>query len=206
MSLFVAAWPGPVANGRLAAALGPELATWGTLLAPAGPGGPRVLVRVEGAARWHVTLAFLGEEPDAEAIGARLASAGLRPATALIDGASRWFGGGVLVLPVGGLAGLAAGVGRALRSERSDPTRPFVGHLTVARRRGRLPAGESPAVRAVGRPLAGRPAGVAFAVRSVALVRSEPGPTGRRYRTLATIPLGADASAGDPPPVEASGA
>lgn len=201
MSLFVAAWPGPEATGRLAAALGPELTTRRILRAPAVADGPRVVVRTEGATRWHVTLAFLGEEPDAGAVSERLAASRLGPARAVIDGASTWFAGGVLVLPVSGLDRLAGEVRRALAGALPASTRPFVGHLTLARRRGRPRAedgptqsvsGGSPADRAAtDRPLAGRSVVAAFAVETVAVVQSLPGSDGRDYATLATISLGA---------------
>jgi len=200
VSLFVAAWPGSEATGRLAAALGPELTTRRLLRAPAVADGPSVVVRTEGATRWHVTLAFLGEEPDADAVGARLSASRLGPARAVIDGASTWFAGGVLVLPVSGLDRLAGEVRRALAGALPDSTRPFIGHLTLARRRGRPRAEESLAQSVSGgspvdrpptdQPLAGRTVVADFVVQTVAVVRSLPGSDGRDYATLLTIPLG----------------
>ena len=166
MRLFVAAMPDGSTVDRLREACG---------------GWPRPKVaglRWTGPDQWHVTLRFLGSIDPGEAaaaldgLGWAAAEARLGPATALL-------GRGVLMVPVGGVDGLAGAVAAAtvdLGDLLED--RPFTGHLTLARSRGRVPAGWE------GRPVAG-----AFPVAEVCLVRSETLPEGARYEVLGRWPL-----------------
>jgi 2'-5' RNA ligase len=141
--------------------------------------------------QWHVTLRFLGEveapEPVIEALG-RVPEA-LADATAPVDvratlgPRSAWFDGRqVLQVPVTGLDALARAVAEATAAW-GDPAkdRPFRGHLTLARVRGRArgPAGVA------GAPLAG-----AWRVDAFGLFTSVLGGGGSRYETLATVSLG----------------
>ena len=164
--LFVAALPDGSTVDRLREACG---------------GWPRPKVaglRWTGPDQWHVTLRFLGSIDPGEAaaaldgLGWAAAEARLGPATALL-------GRGVLMVPVGGLDGLAGAVAAAtvdLGGLRED--RPFTGHLTLARSRGRVPAGWE------GRPVVG-----AFPVAEVCLVGSETLSEGARYEVLGRWPL-----------------
>ena len=166
MRLFVAALPDGSTVDRLREACG---------------GWPRPKVaglRWTGPDQRHVTLRFLGSIDPGEAaaaldgLGWAAAEARLGPATALR-------GRGVLMVPVGGLDGLAGAVAAAtveLGGFLED--RPFTGHLTLARSRGRVPAGWE------GRPVAG-----VFPVAEVCLVRSETLPEGARYEVLGRWPL-----------------
>ena len=166
MRLFVAAMPDGSTVDRLREACG----GWPR---PKGAG-----LRWTGPDQWHVTLRFLGSIDPGEAaaaldgLGWAAAEARLGPATALL-------GRGVLMVPVDGVDGLAGAVAAAtgdLGGLRED--RPFTGHLTLARARGRVPAGWA------GRPVAG-----ALPVAEVCLVRSETLSKGARYEVLGRWPL-----------------
>jgi len=138
---------------------------------------------------WHVTLRFLGGvTPDAVAPVAA-ALEGLRslsPVVAELGPVTRRLGRSVLVLPVAGLDGVAAAVDRALAGVGiGREERPFTGHLTLARSRGRasLPGG-----------LSGTPLAASWPVDEVTLVESTlQGARGSRYSVLERVPLvGAD--------------
>jgi RNA 2',3'-cyclic 3'-phosphodiesterase len=134
---------------------------------------------------WHVTLRFLGGvAPDdvpavAAALGALRSQA---PAVAELGPVTRRLGRSVLVLPVAGLDEVAAAVDAALAAAAvGREERPFRGHLTVARARGRvsLPRGLS------GTPLAGR-----WVVDEVTLVESVlHGVRGSDYVVRERVPL-----------------
>ena len=95
-----------------------------------------------------------------------------------------WFTGvRVLQLPAHGLDELAGAVRDATRPVVADDERPFNGHLTLARVKGRLGA-------AAQAELAGIPFEAHFAVAHVDLVASEASPQGHVYTTVARAPLG----------------
>jgi 2'-5' RNA ligase len=134
---------------------------------------------------WHVTLRFLGGVAQDDVPSVAGALAGVRavaPVVAELGPATRRLGRSVLVAPVAGLEGVAAAVDEALAAVGIPPEeRPFRGHLTVARARGRapLPGGLS------GAPLAAR-----WAVGEVTLVESTlRGARGSRYSVLERVPL-----------------
>ncbi len=165
---------------RLFVAAMPDGATVNCLRETCG-GWPRPKVaglRWTGPDQWHVTLRFLGSVDPGEAAAAldglwsAVAEVRLGPATALL-------GQGVLMVPVGGVDGLAGAVAAATVDLGGLPEDlPFTGHLTLARSRGRVPASW------VGRPLIG-----VFPVAEVCLVRSETLPEGARYEVLGRWPL-----------------
>jgi 2'-5' RNA ligase len=142
---------------------------------------------------WHLTLAFLGET----GVGGRLrvqialqtVARSARPCAIAIDGRLGRFGDRVLwaavASPDGRLTTLARSVNEALRGigVRSDD-RPFRAHLTLARggRGQRVPR------RPVRLDGPGLPVG--WTASTVALMASQLGPDGSRYRTVATWPLG----------------
>ncbi|MCC5952583.1 MAG: RNA 2',3'-cyclic phosphodiesterase [Acidimicrobiia bacterium] len=166
MRLFVAAWPPPDVLDEVEALEPPE-----------EPG-----VRWTTRAQWHVTLRFLGrcEPEDATAALEVLADhPGAVSTEARMGPEVSRLGRSVICLPVAGLDALAAAVRDVTASvgEPPDP-RPFTGHLTLARLRGRVACG-----------LAGRPFQAAFQVREVALVASDLHPDGARYATLRTWTL-----------------
>lgn len=138
--------------------------------------------------QWHVTLAFMGDvaETDVEAMKAALvqAAAGVAcPPVALLGPASVRFAPGVLGVPVTGLEGAARAVRDALApfSAVAPDARPFRGHLTLARARGR---------RSLPRGVEGAPLRCHWTARELCLVQASLHPTGASYTTLAraTIP------------------
>lgn len=141
-------------------------------------------LRVDGGLRrvpaeqLHVTLQFLGEIEDPGAVIAGLGGAALPGATAVAGPAVTRLGRAVLCVPVGGLDDLAAAVVGATGHPPED--RPFHGHVTLARARGRR--GVVPAA-AAGEPVERR-----WPVAEVVLVRSHLGDRGPRYETLASFP------------------
>lgn len=169
MRLFIAVWPSPAVLGRLAA-----------LDRPAHPA-----LRWTDAAAWHVTLRFLGELDDAgaTAVTAAVRAVGLRsaPCDAVTGPATIRLNRSILAVPVAGLDELAAAVTDVTRGLGEPPgERPFAGHITLARGRGRRPMPAS---------LAGRPVAATWQVRELTVERSHLGPDGPRYETIAAVAL-----------------
>jgi len=151
--------------------------------------------------QWHVTLRFLGEVPDpgpvaqaADAVPGALAGSP-PPLEAVLGPVTAWFPGRhVLQAPVRGLDPLADALASALadaglpedvegRGEGAPPMverRPFVGHLTLARMRGRRPGPTR---------LAGVPLQAAWPVTSISVMASTLGAGGARYDTLSVVTL-----------------
>jgi RNA 2',3'-cyclic 3'-phosphodiesterase len=149
-------------------------------------------LRVVRAAQWHITLRFLGEVVDdlvPSVIDAITEAAGsvAEPVRCQIGPGTTWFSGDrVLQLPVAGLDEAAATVRAATLPVVPDPgsgDAPFSGHLTIARSKNRRMAG--PARDA----LAGIPFSATFDVDRFELVASETSAEGRRYATVARVPL-----------------
>lgn len=145
-------------------------------------------VRWTAPEQWHVTLAFLGNVPLSriDEVGAATVAATARaaaPPEAHLGPSTQRLGRSVLCVPVAGLDALALPVRRALGELCfvAGLGGPFVGHLTLARSRGR---------RVVPASLAGAPVEARWQVHEVDLVRSELGPSAARYTTLvrATVP------------------
>lgn len=96
-------------------------------------------VRTTDPARWHVTIAFLGEQPDPDRLVSPLAqvAAGCRPFSLHLRGEGgfgdvRWAGVGG---EVAALHGLAAQVAHACRDAGVElEQRPYRPHVTVAHR------------------------------------------------------------------------
>ena len=169
MRLFVAVWPPEWVLDAVAALPRPEV------------GG----VRWTGRGQWHVTLRFLGtvDEPGPVAAALGEGLAGVAPAVAVLGPEVAPLGRHVLMAPVAGLDEVAAAVVTSTASLGSHPpeSRPFTGHLTLARSKG-------PSVRALA--LAGEPLAGSWPVTEVCLVRSHLERGGARYETLAGVPLG----------------
>jgi RNA 2',3'-cyclic 3'-phosphodiesterase len=137
---------------------------------------------------WHVTLAFAGEVRDpairdwtaaVRAGAARLTA----PLEAVLGPATTTLGRAVLCVPVHGLDDAAAAVREeaAARNLSFDP-KPFTGHLTLARargRRGRVPKG-----------LEGQAMVARWPVVELNLVASRTTDEGARYETLTTVGAG----------------
>jgi RNA 2',3'-cyclic 3'-phosphodiesterase len=148
--LFVAVWPPPAVVSLLDSLDRPH----------------RKEVRWTTPDQWHVTLRFLGEaDPDEVATALRPALAGLGARDVVLGPVTRRLSSSVLVVPVSGLDDVAAAL-------PFPEDKPFRGHLTIARSRGRtsIPAA-----------LAGAPASAGWRVDSVSLVRSTLSPKGARY-------------------------
>ena len=165
MRLFVAVCPpGPVLD--LVAALD----------RPALPG-----VRWTTRDQWHVTLRFLGAVPDEllpAAVAGLDAAAGevAGPAPVGLGPATRCFGRHVLHVPVSGLDELAAATVRATADVGEPPeSRPFAGHLTLARSRPR---------GADLRRIAGVTLAASWTVTELLLVRSHLHSAGARYEVV----------------------
>jgi 2'-5' RNA ligase len=170
--MFVAVWPDDLTVRRLSAlALGSV------------PG-----LRAVPPGQWHITLRFLGEVDDdrlpvlVDALG-RATTEVPGPIRCALGPGTAWFSGDrVLQIPVTGLDDVAGMVRRAtVPIVPSTSEANFVGHLTVARMRGRRP---DPSTRA---GVAGIAFMAEFAVRRLLLVASALSPEGPRYSTLARL-------------------
>lgn len=157
--LFVAAWPDDATVAALSSL----------------PRADERGVRWTRAEQWHVTLRFLGSSNSSEVVE-RLTSAPLPPADALLGPTIGWLGP-QLVVPVTGVDALAEAVTRATGDIGEPPRSRFRGHLTLARTRGNA----TPS-------LLGHPFEAVFAIREVAVVRSDLTADGARYETVATVP------------------
>jgi 2'-5' RNA ligase len=139
--------------------------------------------------QWHVTLRFLGEVDAPAAVGDALravpevlAAAGVAEVRAVLGPALAWFPGRqVLQVPVTGLDALAGAVVQSTASWGGPADdRPYSGHLTMARVRGRA---RGPTA------LAGASLTAAWQVGALELMSSVPGRRGSRYETLASVAL-----------------
>lgn len=145
------------------------------------------LPRDAGAVRWtrranlHVTLRFLGEADEDEALAALDAVRHDRVIAALGPEVTM-LGRGVVIAPVEGLDTLAAAVvERTARiGELPDP-RGFRGHLTLGRVRGEAPI-----------PLIGHAVASEFAVEEATLFRSHLRPDGAVHERVGTVELTED--------------
>jgi 2'-5' RNA ligase len=158
--LFVAVWPSPDVVETLSSLARPELAG----------------VRWTTADQWHVTLRFDGDvaAADVESVVSTLANrlAGAPAADASCDGTVRRFGRGAVGVVVEGLGDLAGRVD-------PSPSRPFRGHLTLARFTTRRPPVLEPP-----------PPPLSWPVSEVTLVRSHLGRGPARYEVIRRFPLG----------------
>jgi 2'-5' RNA ligase len=171
--LFVAVWPSAELVDAIAALPRPEV-----------PG-----LRWTTADQWHVTLRFLGGIADADVDAAFDAFAridSVDPVTAVAGPSLGRFGHRVLHLPVHGLEGLATATVAATAAVGEPPDdRPFAGHLTLARAKGR----GRPAIDLT--PLAAAEVSATWDVHEVTLVHSTTAPGGSRYEVVARVPIGA---------------
>jgi 2'-5' RNA ligase len=187
LRLFVAVYPPEEALDHLTGAV--------SALELGQATGRGVNVRLAARPTWHVTLAFIGEVPDAKLDRAAKAVdrtvAGMSPFSLRIAGGGR-FGKGKFTILWTGLAGQLAELrdaGRALRRELRRgrlpyDERPLRPHLTLARVGDRLPE------EAVARDLAALDGyqGPQWTVDAVHLVRSQLGPH-PRYDRMHSAPV-----------------
>ena len=156
--LFVAVWPPDHVVCNLAA-----------LPRPQSPG-----VRWTATERLHITLRFLGDCDQGEALAA-LESLSLAPTGVALGPSVERLGRGVLMLPAAGVDELAACVTGATRFiGQPPPDHPFVGHLTVARVKRTQPSLDWPLLDE------------SFAVSEICLVESTPW---GHYVNVASFPL-----------------
>ena len=166
--LFVAVWPP-----------GKVLAQVAQLERPALDG-----LRWTGPDHWHVTLRFLGQVPDIDAVTEGLSAGPALPtARAVLGPATSRFDQRVLHVPVTGLEVLAERVTVATgHLGRPPERRPFTGHVTLARvRKG---------AKVDLRPLTGAPLAATWTVAEVCVVESRLSPTGAHYEVRRRISLG----------------
>jgi 2'-5' RNA ligase len=136
-------------------------------------------VRFVRPENWHITLRFLGDTDPGEVSAAldgitvEVARAHLGPAVDVI--AER-----ALVVPVAGLDELAGRVIERTGRIGDAPRKRFIGHLTLARVKSHVPM-----PRALGAMFSAD-----FDVEEIALVQSRLDPTGARYETIETWPVG----------------
>ncbi len=156
--LFVAVWPPDDVVATLAALPRPSL-----------PG-----LRWTAPERLHVTLRFFGDA-DEDAVVDALGTERFPSADVRMGPGVEQLGRGALVVPARGLEGLAATAASATgHVGQPPPDRPFHGHVTVARHRGKPPEDYAPQFQA------------GFDAIEIALVRSHPPGT---YTTVATFAL-----------------
>lgn len=143
------------------------------LARPPSPG-----VRWVPPEQWHVTVRFLGAA-DPHEVGDALRRASLPAATATLGPAVSRLGRGVVVVPVAGLDALGDAVSSATAELGRPPDpRPFRGHLTLARLRGRAACG-----------VAGAPVRASFVVGELLVVSSRTGSEGASYLVVERVPL-----------------
>jgi 2'-5' RNA ligase len=143
-------------------------------------------VRWTTAGQWHATLLFLGTVVDADrapVIGALAAAAGALadPIEVTMGPATVRLGRGVLCVPLLGLEAAAEEVRRAMAGVLAVEDGPFRGHLTLARARRN---------RAIPPELTGVACAARWTARQLCVISSRLEPSGARYDTLATAPLG----------------
>lgn len=172
MRLFVAAWPSEEVLARLDALPRPE----------------RAGVRWTGRDQWHVTLRFFGEVGIDDGVsagrGVAEAAAGTHPVVADLGPKVGRFGRGVLQVPVAGLEPVAKAVAATTADIGGPPDpKPFAGHITLARSRGKHSLDG----------LFGTEVSGQWTVREVALVASvaaRRSGAANHYEVVATFPLG----------------
>jgi 2'-5' RNA ligase len=162
--LFVAVWPPSDVLDRVAALDKPDVE------------GVRWTTRDQ----WHVTLRFLGSMTDAAPVVDALSMVNVPGGVVVAGPEVRRLSNRILVLPVAGLDALASAVeGATATLGEPPPERPFRGHLTLARARGRVDL----------RPLIGAAINGSWSVEEFSLVNSTLHPQGARYETVAAFPL-----------------
>ncbi len=159
---FIAVWPSAEVIDALE-----------RLVRPDEPG-----VRWTTRDQWHITLRFLGAVDPGPA-GDALRAVSAAPADVTLGPRIERLADSSVVVPVTGLDPVAAAV-RAATAEIVDrpDDRPFVGHLTLGRRRDGGPTA-----------LDGHAFSSGFTVTELALIRSDLHADGARYTTLATRSL-----------------
>jgi 2'-5' RNA ligase len=142
-------------------------------------------LRWEPERRWHVTLRYCPQADEATlgllaAAADEVAGALDAPAIELGPATERLGRDGTLVVPARGAEAPARLVDEALGGALGEPAHPFVGHLTLARLRGRAALPEE---------LVGRALEASFVASAIFLVESNPGPEGSVYEVRHRAPF-----------------
>ena len=133
--------------------------------------------------QWHVTLRFLGSVEDVDGVRDALAGVAVARGDAVLGPEIGRFGQRVLHIPVAGLDDVAAAVVEATAAIGRPPEdRPFSGHVTLARARGKR--------RVDLRPLTGVSITATWPVEDITLFESRLHPKGARYEVVDRFPLG----------------
>ena len=181
MRCFVASWPSAEVVAALACLPRPKSERW----------------RWSSEDQWHVTLRFFGElspvQVDEAAAALTEVARGLPgDITARGGPATRFLGPGLLIWPVDGLGPAAAPVGQAT-AHIGQPVadRPFIGHVTIARGARGADLRQAPHLLSS--------LSASWPVTSLALVHSQLGAGGARYRDIYTVSLGSSRDQSRPP-------
>lgn len=135
--------------------------------------------------QWHVTMRFLGSVDDVDAAVAAVRTIDAVACDVTVGPATGRFGKRILHVPTPGLEGVATATLAATAHIGEPEPRPFHGHLTLARTRGRgTDLGK----------LAGTPISGGWRCEEVTLVASHLSPKGARYEVIERVPLGAPAT------------
>src|SRR3954466_327405 len=131
-----------------------------------------------GPGHWHVALGFLGRVDEVDEAAAAMQTVVAVPTIARMGPQTGRLGDRVLHVPVEGLSALAAAVVAATAQMGEPPgDRPFHGHITLARPRGRS--------RVDLRRLAGTALAAEWPVSEITLVASTTLAGGAHYDVLA---------------------
>jgi RNA 2',3'-cyclic 3'-phosphodiesterase len=132
---------------------------------------------------WHVTLAFLGRVTgDRQELVAALREVELAPVMATAGPEIQMLGRHVLCVPVRGLEDMAAAVREATAPFAETPeTRPFFGHITLARLGGRRHGQRRRGSVGFVRQWLGRPVSGPWLVDELSLTSSNHTPQGSFY-------------------------
>jgi len=164
MRLFVAVWPSDEVLDTIAALPRPDTKN----------------LRWTTRDQWHVTMRFLGRVEDPEEAIEALRGVRADCCEAVLGGEVKRLGSRVLMIPVEGVEAVGKAVIEVTAKVGEPPEdRPFKGHLTLARARGRVDF----------KPLTGQAILGRWPVREVTLVESRLNPKGARYETIAAVPL-----------------
>jgi 2'-5' RNA ligase len=135
-------------------------------------------VRFVRPENWHITLRFLGDA-DPDQVSDAMRDVQFAPARARLGPGVDVMNERALVVPVAGVDDLATIVVDRTRHIGEPPRKRFIGHLTLARVKSRVPMPR----------VLGELFGADFDVDEVALVQSRLDPKGAEYETIETWPV-----------------
>ena len=139
-------------------------------------------VRYTKRKQWHITMRFLGDCQRHEALNA-LADLQAPAADVTLGPQVTLLGSRIVMLPAAGLDATAAAVDQAFATVGEDQDRSFVGHLTLARLKGR-PLRDPSMVSVLDAPLS-----ATWHADTIDLWKSEVTQDGARHTLVATQDL-----------------